>query len=71
MLEVIAVVGVVVVIVVVSWIFLHPKQKGGNKRARADRPGEKRVSNIPFNRDSKIEGMGDAIIKTSDRRKKG
>jgi len=74
MIEIIILVGVIIVICFSAWIFLRPKntRKGkAVKSSKADRPGEKRVSNVPANRDSKIEGIGESIINSSDRRKKG
>jgi hypothetical protein len=73
MMEIGIIAGVIVVVCVVAWIVLRPKttQKGTATRSnKADRPGEKRVSNVSSNKDSKIEGIGESIIKSSDRRRK-
>jgi len=73
MLEIGIIAGVIVVVCVVVWIVLRPKttQKGSTAMSsKTDRSGEKRVSNVSSNKDSKIEGIGESIIKSSDRRRK-
>jgi heme/copper-type cytochrome/quinol oxidase subunit 2 len=67
-----AIIVIIIVIIVVAWIFLRPKRNHNTKDTRhrkADRPGEKRVSNVPANRDPKIEEIGKAVINSSDRRR--
>jgi len=73
MMEIGVIAGVIVVVCVVAWIVLRPKttqKKSSAMSSKADRPGEKRVSNVSSNKDSKIEGIGESIIKSSDRRRK-
>jgi len=72
MLEISILVGVIVIICVLVWMVLRPKNIRDKKikSSKAGGPGEKRVSNVPSNRDLKIEGIGESIINSSDRRKK-
>jgi len=66
MLEIGIIAGVIVVVCVVVWIVLRPKttQKGSTAMSsKTDRSGEKRVSNVSSNKDAKIEGIGESIIK--------
>jgi NADH:ubiquinone oxidoreductase subunit 3 (subunit A) len=73
MIEILIIIGVVIGVCIFACVFLHTKgiySSNRKKSRKYDRPGEKRVSNVPANLDSKIEGIGESIINSSGRRKK-
>lgn len=73
MIELVIFGGIILAVCLVAWFILRPKTirpVTKSRRKTTDRPGKKRVSDAPTNRDMKIEKIGESIIRCTDRRKR-